>query len=298
MSAINAFLNACHREIEHGDLHQGFAMLSEGLNEYRLKLTDSDWSAQVLTACKSHPLSKLLQEDPYTRRAIEKPRGYAGDAVMMDFMYFQKPPIDCSDQGKRIFLAVTASPNGASVRWRREHIANLIDAEALRRGSFSALSVACGHCREGLLLKRETHQKLKRFIALDQDAESLKVVRDTLINHITPRQMRAKDLASDPGLKDFDLIYSAGLFDYLSDKPAIALSNILLDRAVSGGTVLIANFTPDNWGRGYMDAFMDWQLILRTKDDMRRLIPTPRVAKSFLYYDPYRNVIYLKMIKA
>jgi extracellular factor (EF) 3-hydroxypalmitic acid methyl ester biosynthesis protein len=296
MLAIEEFLGVCLREIEHGDIHLGVATLSEGLTEYRLKLTDSDWSTQVLAACKNHPLATLLQEDPYTRRAIEKPRGYSGDAVMMDYVYFQKPPIDCSEQGKRIFLAVTASPNGASVRWRREHIASLIDAEALRRSNFSVLSVACGHCREYLLLKSETRNKLKRFLALDQDAESINVISDNL--NITPLRMSAKNLANDQSLQGFDLVYSAGLFDYLSDKSAIALSNILLDRAASGGTVLIANFTPDNWGRGYMDAFMNWQLILRTKNDMRRLIPNARVASSYLYYDPYRNVIYLKMTKA
>ena len=31
------------------------------------------------------PIFALCQEDPYTRRAFEKPRGYAGDAVMLDF---------------------------------------------------------------------------------------------------------------------------------------------------------------------------------------------------------------------
>ena len=298
MSVIEEFLSACHLEIECGDLDQGFTALSEGLTEYRLKLSDSDWSGLVLTACKNHSLVSLLLEDPYTRRAVERPRGYAGDAVMMDYLYFQKPPLDCSDQGKRIFRAITGSPNGASVRWRREHIANLIDAEALCRSSLSVLSVACGHCREGLLLKTKTINKLERFIALDQDAESLNFIRDNLNQHITPLQMSAINLAHDYSLQSFDIVYSAGLFDYLSDKDAIALTNIFLDRTAPGGVVLIANFTPDNWGRGYMDSFMDWQLILRTKDDMRRLIPTTRVTSSHLYYDPYRNVIYLKMTKA
>src|SRR5215475_11877146 len=37
--------------------------------------------------CKSHPFAELVLQDPYSRRAREKPRGYAGDAVMLDYIY-------------------------------------------------------------------------------------------------------------------------------------------------------------------------------------------------------------------
>src|SRR3954468_18697149 len=39
------------------------------------------------TICKSHPMAKFVLEDPYSRRAHDKPRGYAGDAVMLDYIY-------------------------------------------------------------------------------------------------------------------------------------------------------------------------------------------------------------------
>ncbi|WP_052393446.1 class I SAM-dependent methyltransferase [Pseudomonas rhizosphaerae] len=298
MSALQTLFNACLDEIEQGDLVKGFTQLSEALTEHRLTLNDDDWTAQVLKVFRSHPLARSLQEDPYTRRALEKPQGYAGDAVMMDYMNFQQPPSGCSELGERIFRAVVASPNGASVRWRCEHLAGLITREAQRRSSLSVLSVACGHCREGLMLQPATIARIKRFIALDQDAESLDVVRDTLKAFVTPVRMNVKDIAADPSLGDFNLIYSAGLFDYLPDHAAKALCATLLQRTTSGGTLLIANFTPDNWGRGYMEAVMDWHLILRTKDAMRKLLPASQVAKSYLYFDPYRNVIYLEITKA
>src|ERR1700739_1428470 len=37
--------------------------------------------------CQAHSLHKRMLEDPFTRRAFEKPRGYVGDAVMLDYIY-------------------------------------------------------------------------------------------------------------------------------------------------------------------------------------------------------------------
>ena len=43
---------------------------------------------QILT----HPLGELLHRDPFTRRGFDKPRGYAGDAVLIDYLYATAPP--------------------------------------------------------------------------------------------------------------------------------------------------------------------------------------------------------------
>lgn len=39
---------------------------------------------KVREVVRAHRLGAIVQQDPFTRRAASKPRGYAGDAVMMD----------------------------------------------------------------------------------------------------------------------------------------------------------------------------------------------------------------------
>ena len=44
------------------------------------------WAACV-EAIRHHPVWNVIKQDPFVRRAAEKPRGYPGDAVMIDFIY-------------------------------------------------------------------------------------------------------------------------------------------------------------------------------------------------------------------
>lgn len=298
MSTIEALLDTCHRTLKEGNIRETFITLAEELTHLRLTMSDDDWSEHIVPACKAHGLAELLNEDPFTRRARDKPRGYAGDAEMMDYLYFRQPPADCSNLGKKMFKATTASHTGKSVRWRRRHIAALINKLAGTHKKVSVLSVACGHCRESELLKQRTRDTLRNFTALDQDDESLRVVQETFEGPLTTLCRNVVNGSRDAKLKNFHFVYSAGLFDYLDDRVAKLVSTTLLKRARPGGTVLIANFTPDNWARGYMESFMDWQLKLRSKEDMRRLIPAKGVSNAFLYNDPFRNVVYLRMTKA
>jgi SAM-dependent methyltransferase len=73
------------------------------------------------------------------------------------------------------------------------------------------------------------------------------------------------------GLNDLDLAYSVGLFDYLDDRPAVALIDRIYDTLWPGGEIIVGNFHPNNQSRGMMEAILDWLLIHRTEDDMDRL---------------------------
>ncbi len=96
------------------------------------------------------------------------------------------------------------------------------------------------------------------------------------------------------------LIYSAGLYDYLSDRIAAKLTSVLFEALHAGGSLLLANFTPVSYGRGYMEAFMDWDLVYRDEQKLRELaesLPAEDVARVECFEDPYKNVVYAEIVK-
>ena len=73
----------------------------------------------------------------------------------------------------------------------------------------------------------------------------------------------------------YDLVYSAGLFDYIrtfddKEKGTIALTKRLFDLLKPNGRLLIGNVSPvlsrgTIWG---MECYCDWYLINRTKEEV------------------------------
>jgi SAM-dependent methyltransferase len=72
-------------------------------------------------------------------------------------------------------------------------------------------------------------------------------------------------------LGSFDLVYTAGLMDYLSDRLAARLIKTLAKLLNPGGRLIVTNFVPGIVERGYMEAIMDWTLKYRTPDELERL---------------------------
>jgi len=127
--------------------HRTLDELFVALRERKLN-SSRDWSAFV-ALCRRHPLMALLHQDPFTVRAYSKPRGYAGDAVMMDYIYGREeqwapPPAD--PVGRQIFNFTTQAPASEGVRARRAFIATKIDRLAEERRYPHILSIASGTC--------------------------------------------------------------------------------------------------------------------------------------------------------
>jgi len=73
-----------------------------------------------------------------------------------------------------------------------------------------------------------------------------------------------------------DLIYSIGLIDYFQDKLVVQLLNWMYDTLAPGGKALLGNFDPRCPNRVFMDHLLEWRLIYRTPDDMRRLFASSK----------------------
>lgn len=261
------------------------------------------WSDLIHAVVDPHPIVEVLMEDPYTARARRKPRGYAGDAEMMDYCYSRNPPDPVSALGRAIFLQTTASPNAESVRIRRSMIAERIDKRARTTPRPNIMALACGHLREAELSSALRTRHLGRMIALDQDDVSLSVVKEKY-GPLGVECVSAKVksiLAGELQFSDLDLVYAAGLFDYLDDASARLLVRHAFGFLRPGGELLIGNFLPDTYGCGYMEAFMQWRLITRNETQIISLgdaIEPNLVASKRYFQDDNQTIGYLSIAKA
>jgi SAM-dependent methyltransferase len=262
------------------------------------------WDGLVRT-CRQHPLRQVIHTDPFTRRAYYKPRGYAGDAELLDFIYGREerwPPPEASPIGRRIFNYTTAAPAPEGVRARRGFVADLIDRLAEETRKPHILSIAAGHLREACLSAAVKRGRIGRFVALDADETSLQEAERCYscfgVETVTAR-IRAL-LANRLDLGKFDLVYTTGLLDYLHQSAGRRLVSHMFGMLRPGGQLLVANFLPGIRDVGYIEAYMDWFLIYRTRRDMVDLtmeIPEQEIREVTLFTEENLNIIFLRVLK-
>ena len=164
-----------HDALLAGDVHSAMDGLYEGLASFRADLPADQWR-EFGDLLRRHPLHHLLLQSPFARRAFEKPRGYAGDAALIDFLYgLGQWPRDCSTLGEVLYSWEFEIPGSRSIRRRRMSIAREIDHVAEDHLAASVLSVACGHLCEAALSTAVRESRV-HVTGVDQDAESVAMV--------------------------------------------------------------------------------------------------------------------------
>jgi extracellular factor (EF) 3-hydroxypalmitic acid methyl ester biosynthesis protein len=270
--------------------------LIAALGTYYDEASASGRLANFKTTCQSHALQAFVLEDPLSSRAIEKPRGYAGDAVMLDYIY--KPrELELSPLGQAVHRNTSRGPNAQSVLWRRDYLAERI-CEAMESDvGGQILSVASGLMRELERVRQMTGRRDAEIWALEQDRLSLEdCVQSYADFRVRPINESIAYLFRKQPPRRYDLIYSAGLFDYLPDRMAEALVHSLYGLLAADGLLTIGNFTKDSHDRGFMEGFMDWSLIYRDEEDLIRLADTAVPGARYrIFRDAPDNVVYLEI---
>ncbi|WP_146523952.1 class I SAM-dependent methyltransferase [Novipirellula artificiosorum] len=278
--------------------------LFRGLRGLRENASVEQWKAMI-EAGRSHPVCTLIHQDPFTSRAFHKPRGYAGDAVMMDYIYGRqegwKQP-KASALGSAIYQYTTGAPASAGVRERRCYIAEWLDQAGRLRSDQHVLAVAAGHLREASLSSAVRRNRFERFVAMDADAQSLEEIRQCYgrfgVEPVVANIRRMLTGRLDLGM--FDLIYTTGLYDYLADSTAKRLTANLFKHLRPGGQLVIANFLPGIRDVGYMEMFMDWHLIYRSRGEMMVLaddLDQSLVEEVRIFAESNENVVIMEMTK-
>ncbi len=248
--------------IERGETAAALPLMAGKL--YADQNDQDNWYA-TRAELHNHPLHKVLLENPYVSRAFNKPRGYAGDAELIDLIYDQDTPTVLATRAKAMFDVSLSFQGCQGVRNRLEYAAEMLSAAQTSGQRICAL--ACGHLREADHL---ANQDLTNIVAVDQDPLSLARVRKSHgdnINLVEANVIRYLRSAAQDG-QQFDLIYTLGLTDYFDTRTMSFFHELMKACLAPGGSIMLANFAPNHLAMGWMDAVMDWHLIYRDEAEL------------------------------
>ena len=228
----------------------------------------------------------VIYKAPFYDRCYNKPLGYAGDYAMMVMMYDMQP------QGpdflsQCIHMAGVREAECGAARNRIRYIQEKISMtqKANPGKTIKVLSVASGPAREVMNLVLDSEKlgidlSTVEIHLLDQDKNSLAHAEETITKAIkqTYSKITVKYINSSVGSilkrefkeEGYDLIYSAGLFDYLNDSTSRKCAQELYLKLSPGGNLVIGNFR-EGPNRFTMDIIMDWVLIYRTEDELKEM---------------------------
>ena len=228
------------------------------------------------------------------RRTFEKPRGYAGDYLMMEALYRNTPEGD-TPLARWMDQWALALPGFAAVRFRCRLLADLLRAEHAR-GARRVLSVACGSARE---LTDTAHLDFESVDLLDQDGDAILAATRGLLDAAGPQRspqvrqwpqaIRTLFRPNPPPLSDpHDVIYSIGLYDYLQGSTARRLTEQLWRGLKPGGLLALGNFNDKHPMHHFIEVALDWRLIYRGTPDLLALTTTlDDVQEARVQTDPH-----------
>jgi extracellular factor (EF) 3-hydroxypalmitic acid methyl ester biosynthesis protein len=259
----------------------------------------------------------IVQEAPFYWRIINKPEGYAGDAEMMNLIYRDQYEGE-TPFGMLIHRDAVATDACQAVRNRRTFLLEWILRKGRGRGPRKILSIGAGPAMEirDILIHNSFGNKYQ-CDAFDHDIKTIRknyqnytdsrlqyvlgnafhlikgsyrvaVPRKALLGVCEPeRDFQGWWKALAPikyafttlKKEDYDLVYTAGLYDYIAtfpdqpEKGTIALTKNLFALVKPGGSLIIGNFSLNNPRdlRFVMEYIYDWQLIHRNEEEMFRL---------------------------
>jgi SAM-dependent methyltransferase len=247
---------------------------------------------EALTASKRYTetmLTSALRDVPLVWHTYTKPLGYPGDYLAMVRMY------DGQRRGDSIFARVMDQIGheerlAATVPVRKRYLVSQLErcsVEARQRHAEPVrfVSIGSGPAREVVdFLRTSPPGPELEFVLIDQDEQALAFAWEELHEAARPHGERVRiscrhlSFAQVFGLPELlgevnraDMIYTAGLFDYLSDDVGRALMNGCFALLRDGGRLVVGNAAAGPGVRWMPEFVHDWTMIYRTEGELRDL---------------------------
>ena len=290
-----------------------FDMLHERLEAISAKVaSDLRPAHRVYVQRQLHP---LMLCSPFGHRAYSKPLGYAGDYEMVNMIAldpYQGPTLFA----KIVNLWFLSQWPSKAHRNRLTYLQKLLETETLRvcreRRKARIFNFACGPALEiqrflsdfefsegaELTLTDFNQETLDHLQKLTSAVKARKGVHTTLHFQRKSVNQLMKDSARPGKNPQYDVVYCAGLFDYLPDSTCARMMDIFYDWLAPDGLLAVTNVVDDRPFRQMLEFVLDWHLIYRDVKDSHLIFPDsiPQDARS-VKKDPTGVNIFLEARK-
>jgi hypothetical protein len=295
-----------------------WASLSQRASIAAMECLNDPESLRAAKDCTEVALTPLLLDAPMVRRSYGKPLGYPGDYQVM--LYYYNNALEGESTFAQVFHKLFVEhPLSNGVRTRCGFIADLMTKEHDRMLStdgeaptYRVTSLGCGPSRESAIYaaQRTSWRGQVTWTLIDQEEETLSVAyHDTQValarsgarGTVRCLNVSFAQLFGDGGtmpiIEQQDFIFSTGLFDYLRERRARELLGSLYDRLAVGGLMAIGNALGPNEHFWAPEFVLDWTLLYRTREEMRRLTDDlPKSAQVDIVIEP-GNAYYFLLVR-
>ncbi len=282
--AEQQFLHECGRLFV-----PAFDMLHERLEALSQKIgPDLRPAHRAYIQRQLHP---LMLCSPFGHRAYAKPLGYAGDYEMVN-MIAMDPYQGSSLFAKMVNLWFLSQWPSKAHRNRLAYLGAILENETLRahrnKREAKIFNFACGPALEiqnflakfgpsshtSVTLSDFNQETLERIASILNDTKS-RLGRKTRINYVKKSVYQLFKEVHKLGAEKskYDLVYCAGLFDYLPDNTCAQLMEIFYDWLAPGGLLAVTNVVDDKPFRHMLEFILDWHLIYRNVEDTGSIFP-------------------------
>ena len=273
-------------------------------------VADADWPAHCNYAKRQ--LHSLILCAPFVYRTFFKPFGYAGDYEMVDMIarnQFEGGSMFAKVINHWFLQQAPAQAHRNRLSFMTQRLVEETARVSASKPTTRILNLGCGPAVEiqRFLEDSEITNKCE-FVLLDFNEETLRHAQSRLeaiqSAHHRTAQIRFDKRSVHQVLKEsgkkltqsadrqYDMVYCAGLFDYLTDQVCHRLIGVFYNWVVPGGLVLVTNVDQSNPRRRTMESLLDWNLIYRNSRDAEKLIPEdiPREAVTVRSEDTGVNI--------
>lgn len=239
------------------------------VNDFANNLAN-DLNSEELNEIRNY-YGKEFLKDTFIGNAFLKPFGYAGDFLMIDKIYTEH----CSKKTfhrswDKFFLN---HPAAKAVRNRKKYFKTNMLRILNESNSVSLLNVASGPARD----LKELYEimdlgKTLKSICVDMDEEAIRYAKNLTSNFSEHIDFIKKNIFRFTPNASYDVIWSAGLFDYFDDKTFVFILSRFKQWCNKNGEIIIGNFNSEhNPSRHYMEIFGDWHLYHRSEKELIQL---------------------------